>query len=273
MTAVGDVSAEAALPGGATVGRHTYGHDANTFKIFFPAGRIEVGAFCSIAPEVRILAGGEHIATRATTFPLKALLFDQAEGNSGDTLDKGTTVIGHDVWIGLGAIILSGVVVGDGAVIGAGAVVSKHVPPYAVVAGNPAKIVRYRFEPQIRRRLLGLGWWDWEDEEIEALKAWFVTDIESFLEEAERTHGPVAESDLNRRLRESPSELVTPHGTDGEEQGTQGDRVASAASQQRINDLEAQIAGMRSTAAWRWATRYWRLRSHLRLRRASGARE
>jgi acetyltransferase-like isoleucine patch superfamily enzyme len=260
---------DVALPSGATVGRHTYGHDWNTFQIYIPAARIVVGAFCSIASEVRILAGSEHIATRATTFPLKAVLFDRDAGNSGDVLDKGTTVIGHDVWLGLRATVLSGVLVGDGAVIGAGAVVSRSVPPYAIVAGNPAQIIRYRFEPQVRRRLLALGWWDWDDEDIRALKEWFVADIESFLDEAERTHGPVGESDLARRLRETPRELMTPHRSDTAENGLGGARVPPSASAQRIGELEAQIASMRSTTAWRLATRYWRLRSRLRLRQAS----
>lgn len=260
-TAATDVS----LPSGATVGRHTYGHDRSTFQIFIPAARIQVGAFCSIAPEVRILAGSEHITSRATTFPLKSVLFDRAEGNAADVLDKGTTVIGNDVWLGLGATILSGVLVGDGAVIGAGAVVSKSVPPYAIVAGNPATVIRYRFEPPIRRRLLALGWWHWDDKEIGALKALFVSDIESFLDEAERTHGTVAESALSRQLRETPSELITPDRAEGALVVAQaGDH--STVTAQRISELEAQIASMRSTTAWRWATRYWRMRSRLRHR-------
>jgi acetyltransferase-like isoleucine patch superfamily enzyme len=259
---------EATLPGGVTVGRHTYGHDWSTFQIFIGAARIEVGAFCSIAPEVRILAGSEHITSRATTFPLKAALFDRAEGNAGDVLDKGTTVIGNDVWLGLRATILSGVLVGDGAVVGAGAVVSKSVPPYAIVAGNPARIIRYRFEPSIRRRLLALGWWDWDDEEIGALKALFVSDVESFLDVAERTHATVAESDLAQQLRRAPGELITPHQTQAAQEGTERPPAQPLASAQRISELEAQIAGMRSTTAWRWATRYWRLRSQLRHPRA-----
>jgi acetyltransferase-like isoleucine patch superfamily enzyme len=258
--------------GEATVGRHTYGHDERTFQTFTAAARIEVGAFCSIGPEVRILAGSEHIATRATTFPLDAALFDPQAGNAGDVIDKGTTVIGHDVWIGLGATVLSGVLIGHGAIVGAGAVVSKSVPPYAVVVGNPAEVVRYRFAPEIRRRLLALGWWDWDDESIRSLRAWFVSDVISFLDEAERIHEPAAESDLTRRLRETPSEMLTPHRGDAEGARSASTRDESHDPGQRISELESQIASMRATTAWRWATRYWRLRARLRPRRADTPR-
>jgi acetyltransferase-like isoleucine patch superfamily enzyme len=199
---------------GVSVGRHTYGHDERTFQVFLVGARIEVGAFCSIGPQVRVLAGSDHVTTRASTFPLNARLFEPAKGNMEEAIEKGPTVIGNDVWIGLGATILSGVMVGDGAVVGAGAVVSKSVPPYAVVVGNPAQIVHYRFDSDIRRRLLELRWWNWEDREIRDLKRWFMADVESFLEEMERVHEPRAESDLTRRLREAPPEFLTPHSVD-----------------------------------------------------------
>jgi acetyltransferase-like isoleucine patch superfamily enzyme len=195
---------------GVNVGRHTYGHDASTFCVFMRGATIDVGAFCSIAPHVRILAGSEHVMTRATTFPMNALLFDPSAGNALDAIDRGTTRIGNDVWIGVGAIVLSGICVGDGAVIGAGAVVSKHVPPYAVVVGNPARILRYRFDEETSQRLLRLQWWEWSDEEMLTLRGAFTAGIEVFLEQAERLHSPRAESDLTRRLRELPAEHLTP---------------------------------------------------------------
>jgi len=162
--------------------------------------RIELGAFCSVGPEVRILAGSEHVMTRATTFPLSTFIFDPAAGNAIDAIDRGVTRIGNDVWIGLGATVLSGVTVGDGAVIGAGAVVSKAVAPYAVVAGNPAQLIRYRFGRSTRRRLLALSWWEWTDEEIKELKSAFMKDADAFLEAAERMHGSRRERELNRGL-------------------------------------------------------------------------
>ncbi|MHC5719417.1 MAG: CatB-related O-acetyltransferase, partial [Nostoc sp.] len=81
---------------------------------------------------------------------------------------KGVTIIGHDVWVGYGATILSGVKIGNGAVVGAQAVVTSDVPAYAIVVGNPAKIIRYRFEPKTVERLLELSWWDWELAKISA---------------------------------------------------------------------------------------------------------
>jgi acetyltransferase-like isoleucine patch superfamily enzyme/SAM-dependent methyltransferase len=206
-----DEQYRAPLPKGVTVGRHSYGYDERTFRMFMDGARIQVGAFCSIAVDARILAGSEHITTRSTTFPLNALLFNPMGGNSLDAIDRGTTTIGNDVWIGLGALILSGVIVGDGAVIGAGAVVSKSVPPYAVVAGNPARIIRYRFDEETRRRLLALSWWEWSDDEITALKQAFMDEVGSFLGVAERSHQPRSESDLCRRLREMPPERLIQH--------------------------------------------------------------
>jgi acetyltransferase-like isoleucine patch superfamily enzyme len=174
------------LPPGVVVGRHTYGWDEETFPIYTEGARIVVGAFCSIGPDARVHGGGKHTMTRPSTFPMNALLFDPERRNAIDDVDTGPTVIGNDVWIGMGATILAGVTIGDGAVIGAGAVVSKPVPPYAVVAGNPGRVVRYRFEEDVRDRLLSLRWWDWSDEQIRDLKRWFMGDAEAFLEEMER---------------------------------------------------------------------------------------
>ncbi len=188
MDTAQEADAGAILPPGVSIGRHTYGYYDTTFRVFMHGARIEVGAFCSIGPDVCILAGSEHVTTRASTFPFEALLFDPKASNAGEAIDKGVTTIGNDVWIGLGATILSGVVVGDGAVIGAGAVVSKEVAPYAVVAGNPAQVIRFRFDAETRRRLLLLRWWDWTDDELWALRPAFKADVEAFLEEAERMH-------------------------------------------------------------------------------------
>jgi acetyltransferase-like isoleucine patch superfamily enzyme len=249
-----------ALPPGVKVGRHTYGYDAATFRIFIVGSQIEVGAFCSFGPEVRILAGSEHITDRATTFPLNALLYDPSGGNAEDAIDRGVTTMGHDVWIGLGATVLSGVIVGDGAVIGAGAVVSKSVPAYAVVAGNPAQVIRYRFDQDTLRRLQAIAWWDWDDQEIRAFKPWFMGDVESFLREAERRHQPAPESEHAKRLRMTSPDQMTPD-RDWPDSGP-GEVHAE------ILRLRSTIASMQATSAWRWALRYWRLKASIGRRAA-----
>ncbi|MCI5188989.1 MAG: antibiotic acetyltransferase, partial [Candidatus Electrothrix sp. AS4_5] len=94
---------------------------------------------------------------------------------------KGDIRVGHDVWIGTGVIILSGVVIGNGAVIGAGSVVVKDVPPYAIVGGNPAKIIRYRFSPEQIEALQHIAWWDWSEEKIRHHLE-LIRDVELFIQ-------------------------------------------------------------------------------------------
>jgi len=123
--------------------------------------RIELGSFCSIAQDVTIFGGGEHNLEWVTTYPLRIALGHPLAWQDGHPKTKGPTKIGSDVWIGHGSTILSGTTVGHGAVIGAGTVVTGDVPAYAIVAGNPARLVRYRFEPRTIARLLEIAWWNW----------------------------------------------------------------------------------------------------------------
>jgi acetyltransferase-like isoleucine patch superfamily enzyme/SAM-dependent methyltransferase len=149
------------------IGDYSYSNGSVNFYLENPEDKIEVGKFCSIAPNVTIFGGGEHFTQRATAYPFNFLfLQDPSITHNPDARTKGVTRIGNDVWIGQSAIILSGVTVGDGAIIGAGAVVSRDVPPYAIVAGNPAQIVRHRFSPSTIEFLLNLQWWDWPLEKI-----------------------------------------------------------------------------------------------------------
>lgn len=124
-----------------------------------------IGKFCSIAESVKICLSVEHRTDWNTTYPFNIWLpqFSWIEGHPSS---KGDVKIGNDVWIGMGATILSGVEIGDGAVIGTNAVVSHSVPPYSIAAGNPAKVIRRRFDEETIERLEKMQWWEWDYKHI-----------------------------------------------------------------------------------------------------------
>ncbi len=126
---------------------------------------LTVGKYCSISHTAVFLLGLEHKPEWLTTYPF-SLEYAEFHGQPYPIKSKGDIVVGNDVWIGYQAMILSGVHIGDGAVIGARTVVARDVPPYAVVVGNPARIIRYRFNPKVITELLTLKWWDKPDEWI-----------------------------------------------------------------------------------------------------------
>ena len=142
-----------------SIGEHSYGKP--TFLLWHESERIEVGSFCSISAEVKIFGGGEHRTDWVTTFPLRIAFGHERAGKDGLPATKGLTYVGNDVWIGRGAVVLSGVTVGDGAVIGAYSVVANDVPSYAIVAGNPARVLRKRFTEKQINQLLEIQWWRW----------------------------------------------------------------------------------------------------------------
>jgi acetyltransferase-like isoleucine patch superfamily enzyme len=121
--------------------------------------KLHVGKYCSIGPETVIYLGGNHRSDWVTTFPF-TVLDPVAAGIRGHPQSRGDVVIGHDVWMGRASSILSGVKVGHGACIAAHAVVTKDVPPYAIVAGNPAVVVKYRFSEHQIKKLIQTCWWD-----------------------------------------------------------------------------------------------------------------
>jgi acetyltransferase-like isoleucine patch superfamily enzyme len=152
-----------------TIGVGTYASSPPLLRPHHANNRIVIGKYCSFAHEVTIFSGGNHPMHFVSMHPLK-LYFDQAgmedwARDCGDEYE--VTTIGSDVWLGHGATILGGVNVGDGAVIGSRAVVGSDVPPYGVVAGNPAKLVRKRFSEVQIAALLKLQWWHWPREKIE----------------------------------------------------------------------------------------------------------
>ena len=145
---------------GFEIGEFSYGRP----KVRFPeSGRkLFIGRYCSIADQVEILLGGNHRTDWVTTYPFAAMRGLWPEATAGDDYhaSRGDVRIGHDVWLGSGAMIMSGVTIGHGAVIAARAVVTKDVPPFAIVGGNPAKLIRYRFADEIIQALVETAWWD-----------------------------------------------------------------------------------------------------------------
>ena len=143
-----------------TIGAYSYGRP----KVRFPESgrRLTIGRYCSIADRVEILLGGDHRLDWVSTYPFAAMsgLWPGAEAPEDYHASRGDVTIGHDVWLGSGCMILSGITVGHGAVVAAHAVVTRDVPPYAVVAGNPARIVRRRFDEATSAALVETAWWD-----------------------------------------------------------------------------------------------------------------
>lgn len=164
--------------GSLTIGEHTYHGAGCEFRPL--EADITIGKFCSIADAVMVLGGTEHHTDYVSTFP-----FDVKLGAGAVTsYSKGAVTIGNDVWIGTHVIILSGVKIGDGAVVGAGSVVTKDVLPYAIVAGNPARLIRYRFDEDMTARLLNLQWWNLPIEEILSFVP-LMTDVDVFVNAVE----------------------------------------------------------------------------------------
>lgn len=122
---------------------------------------VSIGKFCSLASGINIV-GGEHNTNWVSTFPLREQFLLPGHGKAGHPKTKGPIIIGNDVWIGIGVTILSGVKIGDGSVVAAQSVVTKDIPPYAIAAGNPAQVVKYRFNQDTIQALLRIQWWNWD---------------------------------------------------------------------------------------------------------------
>ena len=150
-----------------------------------------IGKFCSIAAMTRINPGN-HPMHRASQshFTYRASAYFPGEADDADFFAwrrSHRVSIGNDVWVGHAAIILPGRSVGDGAVVAAGAVVTKDVAPYAIVAGNPARVIRQRFPDAVAERLVRLAWWNWSHEQLrQALPDFRRLPVAEFLDVYER---------------------------------------------------------------------------------------
>lgn len=130
-------------------------------------GNAKIGRYCSFATDVLLAPHKHSIDTLSTSLSLHGRLSDFATYTNQDRVKPTDPVtIGNDVWIGANVVVMGGVTIGDGAVIGSGAVVTKDVPPYAIVGGVPAKIIRYRFSEALIQRLLATQWWRWSPDAL-----------------------------------------------------------------------------------------------------------
>lgn len=162
-------SKDNAIIGGYTYGRPIIYQWKNEYKV-------SIGKFCSISKNVQIIVDGNHRPDWITTYPFGEIISSLPKNlkdnikdipqNPGHNKGKGNITIGNDVWIGINVLILPGVQIGDGAVIGAGSVVTKNVNDYEIVAGNPAKHIKYRFDEKQIISIKEIEWWNWSINKI-----------------------------------------------------------------------------------------------------------
>lgn len=167
-----------ALPPTVSVGEYSYYDDPAGPESFlknihyhfdFIGDTLTIGKFCALARDTKFMMnGGNHRNTALSSFPFMIFGGDWQNRfpEEADFPNKGDIFIGHDVWTGWNSTIMPGVTIGNGAIIAAQAVVTKDVPPYAVVAGNPARIVKMRFPDAVIKSLEAIQWWHWSIEDI-----------------------------------------------------------------------------------------------------------
>ncbi|KAB1070028.1 CatB-related O-acetyltransferase [Methylobacterium planeticum] len=167
-----------------TIGEYTYGMPE--VRWWGEDAGLEIGRYCSIAGNVTIMLGGNHRVDWVTTFPF-SVLDPKAAHISGHPATNGGVRIGNDVWLGESCRILSGVTIGDGACIAANALVVDDVPPYAIVGGVPARVIKMRFSPEQISALREIAWWNWSPERIRAAYDELLSsDIDAFIALAHR---------------------------------------------------------------------------------------
>lgn len=165
----------------AIIGIGTYHASDLTVRRWHDSEQVIVGKYCSIADNVQLFCGGGHRTSLVSTWPFDPLVRNTSDIDSRTYKKTKPTVIGNDVWIASGAMIMPGLTIGHGSVIGPGAVVFEDVEPYEVVRGNPAQFVRYRLRrPQIAD-MLRIAWWDWPEEVIRERVEDFYLPVHEFI--------------------------------------------------------------------------------------------
>jgi virginiamycin A acetyltransferase len=160
------------------VGDYTYYDDPENSEDFernvlyhfpFIGDRLVIGKFCAIARGVKfIMNGANHKISGFSTYPFQIFAngWEKVAPRMEDLPNKGDTIVGNDVWIGYDSLIMPGIQIGNGAIISSRSLVVSDVPPYAIVGGNPAKIIKHRFSEEIVSSLENIAWWDWPIEKI-----------------------------------------------------------------------------------------------------------
>ena len=161
------------------IGRHTYIGDYSVIN------DSTIGSFCSIADFVRI-GHYNHYIKHVSSHPFlnhKQYGFVKNDFFTDENVNetRKEVLVGNDVWLGTGVVVLRGVQIGDGAVVGANSVVTRNIPPYSIVGGIPARIMKYRFDDETIEKLLQIGWWNWEEERIKRNIQYFY-DVNRFVD-------------------------------------------------------------------------------------------
>jgi acetyltransferase-like isoleucine patch superfamily enzyme len=170
--------------GRVQIGRGTYGVPGLHMTMLDDT-KLSIGNYSSTTPVCYL--GGGHPPDRVTTYPLAVNLGLDSVGDDGFPAPSKDTVIGSDVYCSPQVAVLSGCTIGDGAIVGIGAVVTKDIPAYAIVGGNPARLIRYRFSADQIAALLEIRWWDWPEEEIKLAAPYLTSrDVDAFIDYAEK---------------------------------------------------------------------------------------
>lgn len=161
-----------------------YSYYAPTVHVFAgDTAKVRVGRYASVARSTECFVGGAHRTDWVTTYGLRAVFDLPGAYEDGTPASKGDIEIGHDAWVATGAVILSGVTIGSGAVVATRSVVTKDVPAYGIVAGNPARLVGQRFTDDQVAALLRIAWWDWPVEQVlEHVPELSSADVDAFIE-------------------------------------------------------------------------------------------
>lgn len=175
-----------------SMGKHVFGLP---YILSSRYSKIIIGNYCSFGRNCTIITEHAHLPCRKEDERLLVSTY-RIVGPPGwkqkkFLADRGNfVIIGSDVWVGINTTILPGVRIGNGAVIGAGAVVTRDVPPYAIVAGIPAKVLRYRYTEEQRAKLLKISWWNWPEEKVQANADYFYGNVDDFIQKFSSENSP-----------------------------------------------------------------------------------